>query len=338
MSCYDPMCGQGCIDSETGQLVYKIIGKYNPKQKEGSVLPVIPIPCGKCLGCRLDYARRWADRLILELDHTGKGIFLTLTYNDEHVPRVYVREEEIDIMCGQTLDVRDVQLFMKRLRKKFSDREIRFYLVGEYGSTTDRPHYHAIIFGLCLEDFFDCIKIGQNELGQDYFTSGLMSSIWSDNENKPMGYTLMSEVSYKTCAYVARYCMKKAFNLPYGYFTLPEFMRNGFKAEFTLMSRRPGIAGYWYEDHPDCKDLSKFFVSDQNGSVEVNLPSYVLEHLRDIDLNLYYKLVDERKEMAEDTEFMKTYGTELSWLEYKEMEYNDLIERTKVLTDTRKSV
>lgn len=330
MSCKNPLAGLQYVDANTGQLLYKVIGKYHPKMRLEADAEVLPIPCGKCLGCRLDYTRRWADRLIMELDHTGKGIFLTLTYNDENVPIAYAREEELDIMLGQTLDLDDVQKFMKRLRKHFDDREIRFYLAGEYGSTTARPHYHAIIFDLSLEDFFDCEEIGKNELGQEYYTSRMLTGIWKK------GYTMMSEVSYNTCAYVSRYVMKKTFTVPNDYMMLPEDLQYPFQKEFNVMSRRPGIAGYYLEDHPEQKDLSKFFMSDQNGQVEVTIPSYVLQKVRDKDPDLYDKIIEERKEAASDADFIKTFGTELDYLEVIEHEYEDLLERTKVLKDCRK--
>lgn len=95
------------------------------------------IPCGKCAGCRAAKAKAWADRMILELDHSKKAVFLTLTYDNEHLPVL------VNVNTGQgtpTLQKRDLQLFLKRLRKAFKGKELRYYAVGEYGSRTLRPH------------------------------------------------------------------------------------------------------------------------------------------------------------------------------------------------------
>ena len=115
MSCYSPLLGVP-VEFENGVVKrYQIQGRYDPIAKERIDPRCIKIPCGHCLGCRLDYSRQWADRMILELDHTGKGCFLTLTYNDENVPRVFDDDE----YYGLTLSKKDCQDFMKRLRKSF---------------------------------------------------------------------------------------------------------------------------------------------------------------------------------------------------------------------------
>lgn len=102
-----------------------------------------------------------------------------------------------------TLDKRDCQLFMKRLRKYFGDIKIRFYLAGEYGDKTLRPHYHAILYGISVDDFPDHQPFGTNDLGQPYYVSKKLENIWS------LGHVLLADVSWQTCAYVGRYVTKK---------------------------------------------------------------------------------------------------------------------------------
>ena len=46
-----------------------------------------------------------------------------------------------------TLLSTDLQKYFKRLRR-LTDNKLKYYAVGEYGSKTQRPHYHAIIFNL----------------------------------------------------------------------------------------------------------------------------------------------------------------------------------------------
>lgn len=139
MSCYHPWLGVPDYDClEDGKRTYKLTSPYDPTLKQmypGS----IAIPCGHCIGCRLDYSRSWADRMMLELDHTKKAIFITLTYNNDHVP--FTADENTGEFGVLSLDKTDLQKFFKRLRKRYSDKEIRFYAAGEYGSNTQRPQY-----------------------------------------------------------------------------------------------------------------------------------------------------------------------------------------------------
>lgn len=99
----------------------------------------IEVPCGRCRACRKRRADIWSVRLQHEMCYQEKMCFLTLTYDDE------VR------LCDYSLKKRDAQLFMKRLRKKFGFG-IKYYLCGEYGGRYSRPHYHAIVFGVGIED------------------------------------------------------------------------------------------------------------------------------------------------------------------------------------------
>ena len=114
---------------------------------------LVPLPCGQCIGCRIDYSRQWANRCLLELKYHDSAWFCTFTYDDDHVPRTYYPDPETgEAIPALTLQKRDFQLLMKRIRKKFENDKIRFFMSGEYGSQTFRPHYHAILFGLHLDD------------------------------------------------------------------------------------------------------------------------------------------------------------------------------------------
>lgn len=230
MSCYHPNVMTCKVDPDTGALIYVFDGpsnRFDPTKFPGIDEFVsngkhqFLVPCGKCLGCRIDYSRTWANRMILELHDNPHAIFLTLTYNNDNVPR--------SDNGSMTLNVRDVQLFFKRLRKEFINKRIRYYLAGEYGPKNLRPHYHAIVYGLDISDFVDLRVIGSNALHQVYFTSSRLESIWSN------GFILLSSVSHKTCAYVARYTMKKHYGEKHYY------SRLGIHPEFSVCSRKPGI-------------------------------------------------------------------------------------------------
>lgn len=316
MSCYHPFLGIPSDDiNPSGKRSIKVLGKYDPEAKK--IDPrAIPIPCGRCVGCRLDYSRSWADRMMLELDHSKKAVFVTLTYNNENViPTMF---DENDVSVSFTLDKRDLQLFMKRLRsrKEFENREIRFYASGEYGSKTFRPHYHAIIFGIELADFAPLKYLGTNELKQGYYTSSLLEDIWSK------GFVVVTEVSWQTCAYVARYVMKK-INSPTNCF---EAYLNA-EPEFSLMSRRPGIGAYYMQEHDDWKDKAAYYID----GVEIRMPRYFLKKLALTDPERYDKLVQDKIDFANDRIFLKMQNTDLSYIEMLEAEEDEKLLKTKIL-------
>lgn len=228
MSCVNPSFVEAFADDYTGLIRYKFSGngRYLKADSFGSFADLaagkricIPVPCRTCLGCRIDYSREWANRMCLEYSLTGKACFITLTYDNDHLP---LTDRGI-----ATLHKRDWQLFMKRLRKAFPQK-IRFFMCGEYGTRTLRPHYHAILFGVNLTDFTDLEYLKRSEIGSFYYTSDKLTSLWSN------GFTMIAECNFRTCAYVSRYTLKKHFGL-----SRRELA--GALPEFTLSSRRPGI-------------------------------------------------------------------------------------------------
>lgn len=183
----------------------------------GLVDQPIQIPCGQCIGCRLEKSRQWAMRCVLEASLYEQNTFLTLTYNDANLP--------IDL----SLKKRDLQLFMKRLRKRYGN-DIRFYACGEYGDRSLRPHYHLILFNFYPPDG-DLIRLRPMPL---YISQSLLK-LW------PFGYHSFGMVTFDSAAYVARYCTKKITG------TNADAHYKGREPEFALMSRRPGIGAPWLE-------------------------------------------------------------------------------------------
>jgi hypothetical protein len=107
------------------------------KKRTGEVFP-----CGKCYDCKARKVNGWAFRLSKEAEVSTSAFFLTLTYEPETVP--YTPNGL------PTLFKRDIQLFMKRLRK-INDAKLKYYLCGEYGAKTQRPHYHILLFNVDIE-------------------------------------------------------------------------------------------------------------------------------------------------------------------------------------------
>lgn len=228
MPCYGPLTGYYSAEvSKSGKR--KIVFK---KDLSLTGIP-LALPCGQCVGCRLERSRQWAMRLVHEKRLHNRSAFVTLTYDNEHLPP------------GGTLVKRDFQLFMKRLRFAHSDERVRFFACGEYGDRNARPHYHAIVFGY---EFPDKRYFSQNGRGDKYFVSDELRELW------PAGHNLIGEVNWDTCAYVARYIVKKVTGKPAeDHYSVIDGNGEVFDRlpEFTLMSRRPGIGTGYYEKYGD---------------------------------------------------------------------------------------
>lgn len=319
MPCYHPqLLLYDGLNSDTGKPIYRFTGTQgvhehlNEKRHPKDIL----IPCRRCIGCRLDYSRRWADRLMLELDHSKTALFFTLTYDNEHATPAMFDDSFGDFWY--TLVKKDLQDFNKRLRWHFRQKEIRFYSCGEYGSKTLRPHYHGIYFGLSFDDFPDKQLLALNKAKQPIYTSNILRNIWKN------GHVSIGNVSWQSCAYVARYNLKK---LEHGD-DLISASRNCIP-EFSLMSRNPGISGYFYDDHPEIFDSprDKIFIEDSFGQRPVDgvyMPSYIFEKLALINKPLYDKIKEEKKFAADASFFDELSNTDLFEFDYlraKEVEH-----------------
>lgn len=213
------------------------------------------IPCGQCIGCRVDRATSWAVRCMHESQMHDENSFLTLTYSNENLPD------------KGTLVKRDVQLFIKRLRKFVYPKKVRYFYCGEYGDRTFRPHYHMLLFGL---DFHDK-TLWKTVKGNSYFISPSLNDIWGK------GYCVIGSLTYDSAQYVSGYIYKKQIGKsvnevdpvtglkPYEVFDsetgeifglLEKEIEGTYKKikiwtgrlpEFVCMSRRPGIGDSWFE-------------------------------------------------------------------------------------------
>ena len=220
MTCYHPL------------LAYKSEGKvvFN---KPFAFAKGFNVPCGQCIGCRLNYSRQWAIRIVHEAQMHEENCFITLTFDQANLEK---RSNPL------SLDVSEYQRFMKRLRKKFGSN-IRFFHCGEYGDQNKRPHYHAIIFGM---DFKDKVLFSQRD-GTKLYTSKVLSELW------PYGFSTIGEVTFQSAAYVARYIMKKHKGEgAEDYYTrwCPETGEGTpVEPEYCTMSRKPGIGKTWFEKY-----------------------------------------------------------------------------------------
>lgn len=277
------------------------------------------IPCGKCVGCRLQNSREWADRCMLELEYHQSAYFVTLTYDNDHVPISWYTDEETGETCpAMTLRKRDFQLWMKRVRKAFGSQKIRFIACGEYGDHTFRPHYHAILFGLKLDDLVP----NPNFSGDfPYFSSKKLAKTWTACYNglteisegsatSLAGNVVIGDVSWDTCAYVARYIMKKQ-NGP----GAKIYDDANIEHPFSLQSRKPGLARQYYDDHPEMFDYEFINVSTPDGGMKFRPPSYFWDLLEQDDPTRCKALKQIRKEGAESAKEAEMANTSLSYLE-----------------------
>lgn len=206
-----------------------------------------------------------------------ENTFITLTYRDEDLPPF----ESIGRYAWQT--------FIKRLRKQIQPKKIRYFMCGEYGEKTGRPHYHAIIFG---HEFPDKEPTGKNQRGDIYYTSESLLKAW------PHGHVTIGEANFDTAAYVARYIMKKQ-NGPEAATHYEQESRytcvgiQDITAEFTNSSRNPGIAHDWVKKYQS--DLLKGYITS-NGK-KTGIPKYYTDIIENMEKGEQYA---EKKRINED--------------------------------------
>lgn len=226
------------------------------------------LPCRHCVGCRLAKSREWANRVVMEQLYHDDCWFLTLTYDDEHLPTSPALSAYGEIVAHHaTLVKADLQRFFKRVRR-YSGQSFRYFAAGEYGTQTYRPHYHILVFGLRLDDLQ---VLRQNFAGDQYFTSDFIAKCWT------VGYHILGRVTWQSAAYTARYTMKKA---THG-FDKRYYSVAGIESEFQVMSLKPAIGLQYYLDHPDLFEYDTFSVSTPQGGRKMRPPEYFKKLYKD---------------------------------------------------------
>lgn len=237
------------------------------------------VPCGQCMGCRLARTMSWSVRMMHEAKMHDRSCFVTLTYDNEHVPK------------DLSVDVTHLQKFFKDLRYHVKPKKIRYFASGEYGSIDEiqdpverikyiskygnaklgRPHYHAIIFGYWPKDS----KALPSKNDYTWYESNELQSIWKN------GFVTIGEVTDESAAYTARYTIKK---LNASSEVDARFHYKGRSREFGVMSRRPGIGQTFYEKFKD--ELQNNYSVIQRG-YEKALPRFYKEKFQQDDWRKY---------------------------------------------------
>jgi len=257
MTCYHPLKAyrpRSLIDG--GRYVFDATKALNPDH------PVM-IPCGRCHACRSDRVTDWKTRLTHEAQMHHASSFITLTYDDDNLPPDF----SVDSLVAAK--------FIRALRKKL-DTKIRFFIVGEYGEQTFRPHYHALIYGY---DFSHDRKLYKKTKAGPLFTSDLLTSTWG------RGHATVGQVTPSSAAYCAAYIIDKRG----GDEAANRYVRQHpvtseivtCKPEFANMSSRPGLGRSWFDKFKSSVFPSDFLIVDGK---QVPVPRY------------YFKLLEEEEQ------------------------------------------
>lgn len=296
MPCYYPLHGYRAKHKETSGK-RRIV--FNPR--DGIIDQEVSVPCGQCIGCKLERSKQWAIRCVHEASLYEQNCFITLTYAPEHLPE------------NASLVKKDYQNFMKRLRRKLG--KVRYYMCGEYGEQCGkcgnnkgwhednphqctwlprigRPHFHACLFG---HDFQDKELIGTPN-GIPLYKSEILKNIWQK------GHVAVGSVTFESAAYIARYVTKK-INGPKENEVCPTTGLKHYERqtetgeivkvekEYTNMSRNPGIGKDWFMYyHNDVFEHDSVIIRGK----EIKPPRYYTELYKDID-EVGYELVKEKR-------------------------------------------
>lgn len=235
-------------------------------QPSPETIEALKIPCGRCIGCRLENSRQKAMRGTLEAQMHDQNSWLTLTYAPGNEPP------------GESVNRRDLDLFMKRLRKRYGTG-ISHLSCGEYGDRTGRMHYHVCLFGHDFGDKYPWQKTGVGTL----YRSDALEEIWTE------GHAIVGEVNFDTIAYTARYITKKITG------DKAEQHYQGKEPEFLSMSRKPAVGLRFVEEYAD--DIyPKDFVTIRGRKMKP--PVYYDRWLEKNNPNMYEEIKWRRKKHA----------------------------------------
>lgn len=264
MPCYKPLSAQMYVNGQAKQSV-RVLKKDDPNKNA-------ELPCGRCIGCRLDHARDWALRIHHESLMHDQNIFITLTYSPEHLPK------------DGSLNHDHFQKFLKRLRFNTGEK-IRYFMCGEYGDNTFRPHYHAIIFGYQFPDR----KLVNIRRGNRVWTSEKLDKTWG------LGSCEIGSVTFKSAGYVARYILKKQQQVDK---ETGEAPYHNLKQPYVAMSLKPGIGKTYYETYKEDFFPHDFAVLPDGRQAPV--PRYYRVLLDGEDSQLATQLREARLEKAKE--------------------------------------
>lgn len=248
----------------------------------------IHVPCGKCEACAQKRKNEWTLRLLKEVENSSSCYFITLTYDDDNISYLKLNESKL----VPTVNKKDIQDFLKRLRYQIQPFKIRYFVVSEYGPKFYRPHYHMLLFNFPHEL--------SNKLDK------ILKDSWKN------GFISVSPVTSGRISYVCSYCLDSS--------TLPEFLTKN----FMLCSRKPGIGSSYLDNgrvisHHVNSISDECVISDHGEVYRYKMPRYYRDRIFDDEQKLFlaYKAtefhVDQRRKLVEDQcEWLRQHGYECS--------------------------
>lgn len=221
----------------------------------------VPVPCGKCWPCQQRRISGWAFRLDQELKACKSAWFITLTYNNDFVP--------ISEWGELQLSSYDLQCYFKRVRKamskKYPDRLLKYYAVGEYGGRTMRPHYHAIVFNADVDLLKSAWFRSDTVLCWRKCLDGFLRNYRRRLPPQPLGYCYFGQVTPQSIGYTVGY-IHKSFYSKWNEDVLPPF---------SLMSKHLGVSYVT----PEMYNWHKALVEDRcyvnHNGFKVAMPRYL---------------------------------------------------------------
>lgn len=268
----------------------------------------VPVKCGRCRHCRINKRNEWTHRIMLEAMNHSSNVFLTVTYDNDHLPRdEFYHPKTGQVFAPLSVNPDHHRLFLNKLRGKLYEKTgqlFRFYGIGEYGERLERPHYHYALFG------FPRCTDGARYVGRRFIpcscpSCSLISDVWSK------GHIFSGDLTLASAAYIADYLNK---NLTHdsgyrqqGYTGLTNEQKlRGRHPEFARMSNRPGI-GAWATD--GIAEKLKFY----NSLGSIDIPKYLIHANRRLPLGRYLtdKLHEKMGKTFEPDERLATYERSL---------------------------
>lgn len=261
-------------------------------EKDNYGLGVQIIPCSKCYACRINYAAEWATRIMLESEYSQNNYWITLTYNENHVP--------INLDTGHnSLYPRDVTLFLKRLRKHFKNTTIKYFYCGEYGGETYRPHYHMILLNcpLDLNQFYGSFI--DPRFFKEHWKSYELENLWMEklpgsDEKTLIGMIEVTPLEWSNAAYTARYCMKKIFE--------EKMLYDEWEVEKEFVRMSNGIAKQYYQDNKEeIWKTDSIVMKTVKGNIgNARPPAYFMDQLKKEDPERARWILERRQKYAEN--------------------------------------
>lgn len=235
----------------------------------------INLPCGRCIGCRIDYVYEWVPRILHECSLHENNQFVSATYSPEFLPKM------------GDLHYPDMQDFYQKIRDNIGP--FRYFTCAEYGSKdrTFRPHYHSVMFGLQLDDLKQRKK---NNNGDPLYESETLTQLWG------RGNVIIGAVTPSSAAYVASYHLKSTDAKHDDAYQIRDFETGEilyqYQKPFVRMSKgsgsgKGGIGAAWYSQFKD-DAFPKGYVTHQGRKFRT--PDYYMRLLEADDPELYAKL------------------------------------------------